>query len=89
MPTKQTQISANISIETKELLEQYVRANGMKKSHLIETALLHHLKALDEIPTDLLIPPILEVTRKSGERILDRIEHPSPPTAAMKALFDG
>jgi len=34
-----TQISANISVETKERMEQYVRAHGVKRSHLIETAL--------------------------------------------------
>ena len=88
MAAAPTQISASISVETRELLEQYVRANGVKKSHLIETALLHHLKALEEIPADLLIPPVLEVTRKSGERVLDSIDNPPQPTAAMKALYD-
>jgi uncharacterized protein (DUF1778 family) len=83
-----TQISANISVETKERMEQYVRAHGIKKSHLIESALLHHLRALDEIPLDLLIPPVLELTRESGERVLERLKNPPVPTAAMKALFD-
>ena len=83
-----TQISANISVETKERMEQYVRAHGIKKSHLIETALLHHLRALDEIPADILIPPVLELAREWGERVLDRLENPPAPTAAMKALFD-
>jgi hypothetical protein len=88
MPRGLTQISANISLETKQRMEEYVRAHGVKKSHLIESALLHHLRALDEIPADVLIPPVLELSRESGERLLDRIENPSPPTAAMKALFD-
>jgi uncharacterized protein (DUF1778 family) len=83
-----TQISANISVETKERMEQYVRAHGIKKSHLIESALLHHLRALDEIPLDILIPPVLELARESGERVLERLKNPPAPTAAMKALFD-
>ena len=83
-----TQISANISVETKERMEQYTRAHGVKKSHLIETALLHHLSALDEIPVDILIPPVVEVSRESGEKVLERIEKPPAPTAAMRALFD-
>ncbi len=33
-----TQISATISPETRDLLERYVSAHGVKKSHLIETA---------------------------------------------------
>jgi hypothetical protein len=69
-------------------MEQYARAHGVKKSHLIETALLHHLSALDEIPSDILIPPIIELARESGERVLERIENPPAPTEAMKALFD-
>ena len=88
MATAPTQISATISAETRQLMEEYVRRHGVKKSHLIESALLHHLQALDEIPLDLLIPPVLELTRASGERVLDRIDHPAPPTAAMQALFD-
>ena len=83
-----TQISANISAETRELLERYVATHGVKKSHLIETAVLHHLSALDSIPTDLIIPPVIEVSRATGNIILDRIEKPKPMTPAMRALFD-
>lgn len=88
MGTGSTQISANISMETKKRMEQYARAHGVKKSHLIETALLHHLSALDQVPADILIPPVLELSRESGEEVLERIENPPVPTAAMKALFD-
>jgi uncharacterized protein (DUF1778 family) len=83
-----TQISANVSVETKQRMEQYVRAHGMKESHLIETALLHHLRALEELPEDIVIPPVLKVTQESGERLLQRLETPPAPSAAMKALFD-
>lgn len=82
-----TQISANISDETRQLLERYVAAYGVKKSHLIETAVLHHLSALDSIPADLIIPPVIEVSRETGKAILDRIKKPKPVTAAMRALF--
>ena len=83
-----TRISANISVETKERMEQYARAHGVRKSHLIETALLHHLEALDEIPADILIPPVLELSRNTAGRLLQRLEDPPAPTPAMKALFD-
>jgi uncharacterized protein (DUF1778 family) len=86
--TTGTQISANISSETRELLERFVAANGIKKSHLIETALLHHLSALDAIPADLVIPPVIHVSRETSKTILDRIENPAPPTAAMRDLFN-
>ncbi|QDS96192.1 hypothetical protein FF011L_50000 [Roseimaritima multifibrata] len=82
-----TQISANISPETRELLERYVATYGVKKSHLIETAVLHHLKALDEIPADLLIPPEIEISLASGERLVKSIETPKRPTKAMRELY--
>ena len=86
--SNETQISANISAETRELLERYVAIHGVKKSHLIETAVLHHLSALDAIPADLVIPPIIEVSGKTGKSILNRIKNPNPPTAAMRDLFN-
>lgn len=84
----ETQISAFISPATKEMVERYVEAHGVKKGYLIETALLHHLQALRQIPTDVLIPPRLVVNRASGERLEERLSNPRPPTEAMKALFE-
>lgn len=82
------QISAVISEGTHSLLDAYASAHGLKKAHLVEQALLHHLQALDELPPDLIVPPRLVVSRQSGEKILDRLAHPRPPTPAMRALFD-
>ena len=83
----QTQISAYISPSTRQMMDQYTRANGVKKSFLIESALLHHLQALQELPADIIIPPEIVVTAESGQLILDQLENPPEPTAAMMALF--
>ena len=55
-------------------------AHGIKKSHLIETAVLHHLNALDSIPSDLIIPPTIEVSRATerGATVFWDIIHESP-----------
>jgi hypothetical protein len=87
MAPGQTQISAFVSGSTKERLERYAEAHGMKKAHLVEEALLHHLQALHELPADVIIPPRLVVDRKSGERILQLIERPRRPNKAMRDLF--
>ena len=71
---KETQISALVSAATKELLERHLRATGVKKGHLVEQALRHHLQALQELPADVIGHPKLVVTRKSGEAILKEIE---------------
>jgi hypothetical protein len=56
---KDAQISAVISATTRALLERHVRATGMKKGHLIEAALRHHLQALEEHPLDAVVHPRL------------------------------
>ena len=89
MASHSTQISAHISDETRKLLEAFVRTHGVKKAYLIETALLHHLQALRELPADVVIPPRLVVTRKSGDAIREVLTPPQEPTPAMKALMSG
>lgn len=82
-----SQISAYISEETREALEQYTEAHGLKKGHVVEMALLHHLAALRELPSDLIIPPRLLVTPETGSWLLELMENPPEPTDAMRALF--
>ncbi|WPL18401.1 hypothetical protein Thiowin_03472 [Thiorhodovibrio winogradskyi] len=83
-----TQISATISAETRDRLERYVRARGLKKGFVIEQALLHHLQAASEIPDDVLIPPRLVVGPDVGDRLLERLASNESPNQAMQALFD-
>jgi len=85
---EQVQISAHISTETKARIEQFVRERGVKRSFLIEKALQHYLAALDEIPTDLVIPAAIVVDQASGRRIAELLRDPPEPTDAMQALFD-
>ncbi len=83
-----TQISAYISPGTRQALDRYVEAHGVKKGHLVETALLHHLQALRELPQDVIIPPRIVVTAETGEWLRDLHDNPPRPTDAMRELFD-
>jgi hypothetical protein len=85
---RETQISALVSRTTSDLLERHVRATGVKKGHLVEQALRHHLRALQELPADVLVHPKLVVTRKSGEAILKRIRSGRPTPALRQLLRD-
>lgn len=85
---REVQVSASISETTKELFEREVRATGVKKGFLIENALLHHLSALRELPTEFIIPPRLVVNQETGDRILERLDHPEP-TPALRDLMRG
>jgi hypothetical protein len=85
---RETQISALVSRTTRDLLEQHVRATGVKKGHLVEQALRHHLQALQELPADLVVHPKLVVTKKSGEAILKHIRRGKPTPALRDLLRD-
>jgi uncharacterized protein (DUF1778 family) len=83
------QISAPISRETKDLLERHVKATGVKKGHVIESALRYHLRALQELPADVVIPPRIVLTRRSFEELVERLRSPGKPTQALRDLMRG
>jgi uncharacterized protein (DUF1778 family) len=82
-----TQLSAFVSPSTRERLERYSRATGVKKGHLIEEALLHHLQALDEIPAEYVIHPRIVLSRASAEEVMERLRDPKAPTQALRDLM--
>jgi len=83
-----TQISAQISMVTKERLERFVRATGITRTHLIEQALLHHLSALEELPLEVIVPARLVLDRESAAHVRELTERPPEPTDALRQLFD-
>lgn len=86
---RETQISAPVSKATKELLDRFVRASGMKKGYLVEAALRHHLQALQELPLDVILPTRIVVSRRSGEALVERLESRKRPTKALRDLMRG
>jgi len=82
-----TQVSAYISEETREQVEEYVKRHGVKKAYLIEEALQHHLQALREIPEDLIIASRLVLTDEAMAQIAERLAQEDQPTEALRALF--
>lgn len=86
---RDTQISAQISDATRELLERHVRQTGIKKGHLIEQALLHHLQALVQLPGEYIVHPRLVVSRKTGEAMLRDAETAEPTAALRELMGDG
>lgn len=84
---KAIQVSAVISKDTRDLLEELVRTTGLKKAYVLDMALRHHLQALQEVPADLIIPPRMVISRHSGQEVLDRIRSPRRPTPALRRLM--
>jgi cAMP phosphodiesterase len=73
---KEIQISAKVDTTTKQLLEQHVRATGVKKGYLLEQALRHYL----------FVHPRVVVTPKSGA-VVRRALRSGRPTKALRALM--
>jgi hypothetical protein len=82
-----TRISAYISDETNAEVEAVVKKYGITKARLIEEALQHHLQALREIPSDLVVPSRLVVTEASMKRVAARLASDDPPTPALRGLL--
>jgi hypothetical protein len=83
----QSQISAFVSDSTREQLEQFADARGVKKAHVVEQALLHHLQALRQVPVDLIIPAQIAVTPASLAQVRKLIRTPRKPTSALRKLM--
>ena len=86
---KDIQISAFVSRETRDELDRFVRATGMKKAFVIEQALRNHLHALREIPPEFAIPARVVLTRESFERVVREVRRPSRPTPDLVKLMKG
>lgn len=86
---KDTQISAQISESTRELMERHVRRAGVKKGHLIEQALLHHLQALEELPAEYIVHPRLVVSRGTAAEMQRRAASAKPAAALRDLMRDG
>lgn len=81
------QISAQISEAARERLDLYARETGMKKSRLVEDAIMAHLDTLDRIPSEFMIPANVQVDADSWERVLRSIDQPAEPAPALRELM--
>ena len=83
----QSQISATISAATKEKLDRFTESNGLKKNFVVEQALLYFMEARRELPDEALIPARLVLEDAAFDEIVDLIEQPPAPTAALRELM--
>jgi hypothetical protein len=80
-------ISVNISEGTKRLLERYSRAHGGKKQYLIESALLHYIHALEQLPPGVIVPPRLVVSAAGSRKIATVLAKGKKPTHDLVELM--
>lgn len=85
----QSQISATISVATKDKLDRFTESHGLKKNYVVEQALLYFMEARRELPDEALIPSRLVLTDAAFDRVAALLEHPTAPTPALRELLGG
>jgi len=85
----QSQISATVSVATKERLDRFTERHGLKKNFVVEQALLYFMEARRELPDEALIPARLLLDDEAFDQIAKQLESPAAPTAALRELMRG
>ena len=85
----QSQISATISVATKERLDRFTESHGLRKNFVVEQALLYFMEARRELPEEALIPTRLVLTDDAFHHLVDLLENPPTPTQALRELMRG
>lgn len=79
------QISAYISDATKIAFEDFSKKFGQKKGFIIEQAILHYINAQNELPDDIIIPPMMSVSKETFEQV---VMSKQEPTEALIKLMN-
>lgn len=87
--SEQSQISATVSAATKEKLDRFTESHGLKKNFVVEQALLFFMEARRELPDEALIPSRIVLEDAVFDRVVDLLEKPPAPTAALRELMRG
>ncbi len=85
----QSQISATVSVATKEKLDRFAESHGLKKNYVVEQALLYFMEARRELPNEALVPARLVLDDKTFDRVVDLLERPPAPTEGLRELMRG
>ena len=80
-----TQVSAYISQETKKLFEEFSNKTGQKKGFIIEQALLYYINANYELPSDIILPSSISVSKEVYKK---SILADKEPTEALVKLMN-
>lgn len=87
--SSQSQISVTVSVATKEKLDRFTESHGLKKNFVVEQALLYFMEARSALPDEALVPARLVIEDQTFDRIVELVESPPTPNAALRKLMRG
>jgi len=84
-----TQVSATISMETREKLDRFTEELGLKKNFVVEQALLLYMDTRRTLPDEAFIPSRVVLDGAEFDALVRSIESPPAPTDALRELMRG
>jgi uncharacterized protein (DUF1778 family) len=81
------QLAIELPDRTNTMIESYSQKIGIEKNYFIEEALLRHLQALRELPTDIIISSRIMLSGEGMNQVFDLLENPPEPTEDLKKLM--
>ncbi len=85
----QSQISATVSLATKERLDRFTESHGLKKNFVVEQALLYFMESRRELPDEALVPTRLVLADAAFDKVVRLLRNPPPPSDALVELMRG
>ena len=85
--THVTQISAQVSVSAKQLLDEFSAVSGIKKSRIVEDALWFYVRARQELPESAIVPARLVVSERGAATVERSLAQPPQATPALVRLM--
>lgn len=82
-----TQISGQVSVSVKHLLDELSEKTGVKKNRILEDALWFYVRALQELPESAIVPARVVLSARSAADVERSLAQPAEPTAQLSHLM--
>lgn len=86
---QETQISASVSATTREKLERFTESRGLKKSFVVEQALLYFMESRRDLPEEAFIPSRMVLADAAFDAVVKSLKSAPKPTKALVELMRG
>ncbi len=88
MPTD-AQVSATVSVATKDKLDRFTEQLGLKKNFVVEQALLFFMESRRDLPDEAFVPTRIVLDDERFDELITRLETPPAPTKRLIQLMRG
>lgn len=86
---QQARISAIVSATTREKLERFTESRGLKKSFVVEQALLSFMESRRDLPEEAFTPSRIVLVDPAFDRLVKLLKRAPKPTRALVELMRG